>query len=163
MLAEGGPPSLGGSQPMGMPGLSGGPPLGPFGLLGQVSAWPAQHMRPFSRVSCLGVLRATQFSAESLLTLKLMPEVLIRHTCLGYCSAYAEPRRDASALVMVQGSAMGDGPEGMDMLSTLQAMSAHGGHMGSLPPMNPMQPPFSQQVLLHLWPLPTPPRRTPTQ
>ena len=43
---------------------------------------------------------------------------------------------------------MGDGPEGMDMLSTLQAMSAHGGHMGGLPPMNPMQPPFSQQVVL---------------
>ncbi len=43
---------------------------------------------------------------------------------------------------------MGDGPEGVDMLSTLQAMSAHGGHMGNLPPMNPMQPPFSQQVVL---------------
>ena len=48
MLAEGGPPSLGGSQPMGMPGVSGGPPLGPFGLLGQVSAasLPSTHALP---------------------------------------------------------------------------------------------------------------------
>lgn len=82
MLAEGGPPSLGGSQPMGMPGLSSGPPLGPFGLLGQVSSWPAQHMRPFSRVSCLGVLRATQFSAQPIPTLEVMREVLILHSCL---------------------------------------------------------------------------------
>lgn len=49
---------------------------------------------------------------------------------------------------------MGEGPEGVDMLSTLQAMSAHGGHMNILPGVlnNPMQPPFSQQVNLSIHP-----------
>ena len=54
----------------------------------------------------------------------------------------------------LQGPAMGEGPEGVDMLSTLQAMSAHGGHMNILPGVlnNPMQPPFSQQVHLSIQP-----------